>query len=252
MMTFGLLIFLSNVYDGALQLERDKMPIPNVTFDNVQEGDILTVFRKITKEEERNWKPSWVKDMDEFVGCSGRVKSVNSPYGIQLVFESVWPHPAWTFPIFCLTSNIIKPPKTPKIQNGAKMKQDDANLLRQLSIGNSQDELGAFPVKVSPEIDAAIQRRKDKDAVELADKQAEVILNLHKRASIGIQGYIEEIRNARKSEKKAQSKLRALSRAFDYASETKNYIPLVALMDGTFPDASEAECKIPTDWRKHE
>ena len=126
-------------------------------------------------------------------------------------------------------------------------------ILKQLAkTSDSKDDLTSLVGEISPDVDKALAELQAEENSSKAKREAKVIFDLQKRCESLIASKVETVRSLRRQESKVMKELAAITKAKQYAAETKNFLPLVLELDGCVPGMAIHEVEIAKDWKPKE
>ena len=114
---------------------------------------------------------------------------------------------------------------------------------------DAKDDLSSLITGVSSNLDKALAELKAEEDVNKAKREAKIIMDILRRCEVQISLEVERVREIRRQEKERLKTLATITRAKAFAAETKNFLPMLYLLDGYVPGTSSEEVKVPEDWK---
>lgn len=147
---------------------------------------------------------------------------------------------------------MFDPTTTPTVVNqkeNTMITTSALSMFRQLAKKDTTtDDVTALVGKISPDLESALKELQVNEDKAKAQSDAKIIFDLLKNVQNSIDTRVAALRNLRKSADAEKAKILSLDTARAYALETKNFLPLVTLVEGTLAGISAEESTIPEGW----
>jgi hypothetical protein len=238
-------------------------------------GDRVKILRAPTEEEKRSW-PLWIEAMSAFIGKIGVIEDI-SPERMDCLVKITpnlgGPHShctVWTFPKNVLEKVQAVLPDSPNTKPKFKvgdivsttpslsptptkgeptMNSNEIRVLRELASKTEVDDLSKYTVALADGTEEAMKELLANEAKAAAMEQAHIILSIARKAKAELDDQVAALRSTRATEKAQLSAIRKIVRARDYAAESKNYLPLVFLLDGYVDGVYPEDYSVPESWQ---
>jgi hypothetical protein len=229
----------------------ESIAIPNPK-PKFKVGDKVRVLRAPTIDEP--FRHSWtINSMDKTVSLTGIVSTIIG----ELIYVGFPDFDIGTskeyyywveyLEVVSTTPNLSP---TPTLTKGeSTMNLDEIRVLQKLASKTEVDDLSKYTVALADGTEDAIKELLANEAKEAAMAQAHIILSIVRKAEAKLDDQVAALRYTRATEKAQLSTLRKIVRARDYAAESKNYLPLVFLLDGSVDGVNPEDCRVPESWQ---